>query len=199
VTAGGRGTVVDVAVIGAGMAGLTAAHTLTAVGLSVTVHEARDRVGGRLLSSAHDGGSIDLGATWFWPDEPMVGALAGDLELPVFPQSLAGDALFEADQRGPQRLAGNPLDVHVTDWSRETRTSHRAPSPAASTTYAHPPFCPPVAGRIHWASTETATDYAGHIEGAIRAGTQAARSITHLVTGTIRTARDDRQETSCTN
>jgi monoamine oxidase len=35
--------------------------------------------------------------------------------------------------------------------------------------------------RIHWASTETATEFAGHIEGAIRAGeSAAARVLEHL-------------------
>ena len=105
----------------------------------------------------------------------------------------------------------DPRRIHVTDWSREGYTSPRVPSPRASTaTYGHPLFQQAVAGRIHWASTETATDYAGHIEGAIRAGTQAARSIALLAavstprTGqaaapSARPTRDDRQERSCTN
>lgn len=39
----------DVAVIGAGMAGLTAARDLAAKGYSVVLVEARDRIGGRTL------------------------------------------------------------------------------------------------------------------------------------------------------
>ena len=38
---------VDVAIIGAGAAGIAAAHALSQSGLSVIVLEARDRVGGR--------------------------------------------------------------------------------------------------------------------------------------------------------
>ncbi|MFF7790337.1 FAD-dependent oxidoreductase [Streptomyces sp. NPDC007991] len=32
-------------------------------------------------------------------------------------------------------------------------------------------------GRLHWASTETAAEYAGHIEGALAAGERAARAV----------------------
>ncbi|HAN23862.1 MAG TPA: putrescine oxidase, partial [Microbacterium ginsengisoli] len=44
----------DVVVIGAGAAGLTAAHELRRQGLSVAVLEARDRVGGRLWTDTVD-------------------------------------------------------------------------------------------------------------------------------------------------
>jgi len=37
-----------------------------------------------------------------------------------------------------------------------------------------------VLGRLHWASTETAPAYAGHVEGAIRAGLHAAEGIDRL-------------------
>ncbi len=56
----------DVAVVGAGIAGLLAAQLLTQLGLSVKCFEARDRVGGRALTVDDAGLAIDLGATWFW-------------------------------------------------------------------------------------------------------------------------------------
>jgi monoamine oxidase len=58
----------DVAVVGAGVAGLAAAAALRARGLRVIVLEAGDRVGGRAhtVHPAHMGGvPVDLGATWF--------------------------------------------------------------------------------------------------------------------------------------
>ncbi|MFE9622953.1 FAD-dependent oxidoreductase [Streptomyces sp. NPDC006527] len=36
---------------------------------------------------------------------------------------------------------------------------------------------PALDGRLHWASTETATDHAGHVEGALAAGERAARTV----------------------
>ncbi len=55
-------TDLDVAVVGAGIAGLTTAHELTRAGLSVRVFEARDLVGGRMASHRHDGYTMDEGA-----------------------------------------------------------------------------------------------------------------------------------------
>ncbi len=333
------------------MAGLIAADTLVREGLSVTVLEARGRVGGRAYSVSHGGGTFELGGTWFWPNEPLVSALAERIGVGTFSQHLGGDALFEAEPAGVRRLEGNPIDVpsarfvegaqalaqglaerlpsgglrlgdpvsavtvtssgirvdgesgriladdvilavppataveqiaftpelpaeirdvaartaawmggivkgvavyedafwrldglagsaisytgpfqefhdhsgpdggataifgfapaarlahceleeldhvfrsqlvrlfgaaaaeptetHIVDWSREPFTAPRQPSPQASTaTYGAAAFQHAVHGRIHWASTETSTAYAGHIEGALRAGLAAAR------------------------
>jgi monoamine oxidase len=54
----------DVLVLGAGIAGLAAARTLTDKGLSVIVLEARDRVGGRMWTDSSLGLPLDLGASW---------------------------------------------------------------------------------------------------------------------------------------
>jgi monoamine oxidase len=101
---------VDVVVVGAGIGGLAAARQLIAQGLSVVVLEARDRAGGRLLSISQSGIRLDLGATWFWPNEPRITKLIKDLGLATFPQYISGDAMYET-QEGTQRLQGNPIDV----------------------------------------------------------------------------------------
>ncbi len=54
----------DVVIVGAGVAGLTAAKLLVRSGHSVVVLEARDRVGGRVHTDRVEGTTTDLGASW---------------------------------------------------------------------------------------------------------------------------------------
>ena len=53
-----------VLIIGAGMAGLTAANALNNAGIRNIVIEGRDRIGGRLFTKNVGGTLIDLGASW---------------------------------------------------------------------------------------------------------------------------------------
>ncbi len=56
---------VDVVIVGAGSAGLSAAKVLRAAGLSFKVLEAMDRIGGRAwTSSKHFGVPFDIGCAW---------------------------------------------------------------------------------------------------------------------------------------
>ncbi|HKF72147.1 MAG TPA: FAD-dependent oxidoreductase, partial [Stellaceae bacterium] len=58
-------TDIDVAVVGAGAAGLAAAHRLRERGVSTLVLEARDRLGGRAHTVITDTGyPVDLGCGW---------------------------------------------------------------------------------------------------------------------------------------
>src|SRR5206468_8235649 len=71
---GGRVSGARVVVAGAGLAGLTAARDLAERGVSVTVLEARERVGGRGFSDRLGGRVVELGGSWFTPEQDRVRA-----------------------------------------------------------------------------------------------------------------------------
>ncbi|MFJ8715694.1 protoporphyrinogen oxidase [Streptomyces violaceus] len=71
----------QVIVIGAGIAGLAAAHRLLERGARVTVLEASDRVGGKLLPGEIAGARVDLGAESMLARRPEAVALAREVGL----------------------------------------------------------------------------------------------------------------------
>ncbi|MGC0328923.1 oxygen-dependent protoporphyrinogen oxidase [Streptomyces sp. SAI-170] len=71
----------QVVVIGAGIAGLAAAHRLLARGAAVTVLEASDRVGGKLLPGEIAGARVDLGAESLLARRPEAVDLARETGL----------------------------------------------------------------------------------------------------------------------
>lgn len=73
----------DVVVVGAGFAGLTAARDLDRAGRSVLVLEGRDRVGGRSYTTTIAGVPVDLGATFVGPTQTAVLKLAADVGCPT--------------------------------------------------------------------------------------------------------------------
>lgn len=73
-----------VVVVGAGVAGLAAAQKLTAAGFTVTVLEARDRVGGRVHTGVNSAGTtFEHGATWIHGNQAEFAAYVATLALPT--------------------------------------------------------------------------------------------------------------------
>lgn len=88
-----------VLVVGGGLSGLHSAWRLAEAGIDCVLLEARDRLGGRVLSepggqSGTDTG-YDLGPAWFWPGQSRMETLVAGLGLQAFPQYDRGDLVFE--------------------------------------------------------------------------------------------------------
>ncbi|MFC0003595.1 flavin monoamine oxidase family protein [Micromonospora siamensis] len=89
------------------------------------------------------------------------------------------DALLDALTAAVGRRAGRPDELIEYDWSADPYTRGcfcGALTPGSWTRYG--PFLRRPVGRIHWAGTETATRWAGYLEGAVRAGERAAAEVT---------------------
>jgi monoamine oxidase len=88
----------DYCVVGAGFAGLAAALRLSASGKSVTLIEARDRVGGRVWNrTASDGSVVSVGGTWLGKRQDRMFALCREFGLDVYPQYEQGDTVIHMD------------------------------------------------------------------------------------------------------
>ena len=111
----------DTVIIGGGLCGLSLADKLHQAGRTFALFEARERLGGRILTQHCNasGMAVDLGPTWFWPEfQPHMLTLLKALELAHFPQHDTGSVLSltdpnrAADQRnvavhgGAHRVAG---------------------------------------------------------------------------------------------
>ena len=111
----------DVAIVGAGLAGLVAARRIVAAGAQPLVIEARDRVGGRLLNEEiGDGKVVEVGGQWIGPTQERMAALAAELGVGTFPTHDEGRHLIEMSGRRAS-YAGALTDARpglVRDLSR---------------------------------------------------------------------------------
>lgn len=110
----------DTIVVGAGVAGLTAARLLTRSGRQVVVLEARDRVGGRVWTDRSNGQVMDRGASWIHGiDGSPVAAAAEAFGMPMHEYTVGS---YQPDGRpiayfGPEaeRMSDDEVQHFVDD------------------------------------------------------------------------------------
>lgn len=102
----------DVAIIGAGAAGIAAGRQLQAAGRRILLLEARERVGGRAVTSQQLGVPADLGAGWLHFARENAWT------------QLAEEAGFTLVRREPGWGPGTCIGAHVpTEAERATATA----------------------------------------------------------------------------
>jgi len=105
-----------VAVVGGGVAGLTAAYRLKQQGVRVVVYEATDRVGGVVFSERRDGFSADLGPNTMAAPSPALRGLLDQLGLTssLLPASAAAGTRYIVKKKKLLPLPTSPQDFLTT-------------------------------------------------------------------------------------
>ncbi len=120
----------DVLIVGAGIAGLMAAHRLEAAGKMVVVVDREERVGGRMITEHVAGGWADTGAQFFTVRDPEFGRFVAEwlAEGLIFEWSTGwsdGSLLPPADDAHPRYAAYEGLTA-VPRRLAQNLTIHKA-------------------------------------------------------------------------
>lgn len=99
----------DIIIIGAGLTGLTIAYELQKQAVPYQLMEARDRIGGRILTHYPEGQApVELGATWLGKKHTALVGLLDELEIGIFEQYMGPTAIYEPISTSPPQLAQLP-------------------------------------------------------------------------------------------
>lgn len=102
----------DVVVVGAGLAGLTAARALVAEGRDVVVLEARDRVGGRTKGhDLGDGRNVEAGGQFVGPTQDHILSLAKQVGVDTYPAYTKGSAVYVRGESAKRYSGDIPPDL----------------------------------------------------------------------------------------
>ena len=105
-----------VIILGAGLAGLTAAYELKKKHYIVTILEARDRIGGRVDTKLLSGDptlTIEMGGEWIGKSHHHIRSLCRELRLSLMDHRLALSLLYDGKFFGPRQ------------WTFSTRWKHK--------------------------------------------------------------------------
>ena len=105
----------NVIIIGAGLTGLSLAYFLQKNGIDATLIEARERIGGRILTQqSNDVPPTELGATWFGQEHQQLIHLMKELGVAGFDQLLGNKAIYEAFSTAPFQTIDLPKQEQVS-------------------------------------------------------------------------------------
>ena len=94
----------DLAIIGGGLSGLALADGLNGTDVDWQLFEARDRLGGRVLSIDETTGiACDLGPSWVWPQNRRILSAVQRFGLSLFEQHAVGHLVYQDETGAVQR------------------------------------------------------------------------------------------------
>jgi monoamine oxidase len=98
---------IDTMIIGGGLSGIYAAYLLSQRNKPFVVLEARERIGGRILSPEHQGFFSDLGPSWYWPEiHSKMAQLIQALGLKGYRQFEEGRGRFQSPVGAVRTVSG---------------------------------------------------------------------------------------------
>ncbi len=99
----------DIIILGAGLAGLCTAYLLKKNNIDSKILEARNRIGGRILSIKRPGeAKVEMGATWLGKKHRNLIDLLQSLDIDIFPQVLGKTAVYEPISTSPPQIVRLP-------------------------------------------------------------------------------------------